>query len=59
LTLDPCATGEIRAIAVVRGTELADVIIKAGELTATMKLRRVRALENFQEEIAELYAGRL
>jgi len=32
--------------------------IEAGELTATMKLRRARALENFKEEIAELYAGR-
>src|ERR1039458_5731807 len=35
-----------------------DFSIEAGELTATMKLRRVRALENFKEEIAELYAGR-
>ncbi len=35
-----------------------DFLIEAGELTATMKLRRVRALENFKEEIAELYAGR-
>jgi long-chain acyl-CoA synthetase len=32
--------------------------IEAGELTATMKLRRARALENCREEIAELYAGR-
>jgi long-chain acyl-CoA synthetase len=32
--------------------------IEAGELTATMKLRRTRALENCKEEIAELYAGR-
>jgi long-chain acyl-CoA synthetase len=32
--------------------------IEAGELTATMKLRRGRALENCREEIAELYAGR-
>ena len=32
--------------------------IEAGELTATMKLRRIRALENCKEEIAELYAGR-
>ena len=32
--------------------------IEAGELTATMKLRRARALENCKEEIAELYAGR-
>jgi len=32
--------------------------IENGELTATMKLRRSRALENCREEIAELYAGR-
>jgi long-chain acyl-CoA synthetase len=32
--------------------------IEAGELTATMKLRRSQALENCREEIAELYAGR-
>ena len=32
--------------------------IENGELTATMKLRRARALENCREEIAELYAGR-
>ena len=35
-----------------------DFSIEAGELTATMKLRRGRALENCKEEIAELYAGR-
>ena len=35
-----------------------DFSIEAGELTATMKLRRVRALENFKEDIAQLYAGR-
>jgi len=35
-----------------------DFSIEAGELTATMKLRRVQALENFKDEIAELYAGR-
>jgi long-chain acyl-CoA synthetase len=35
-----------------------DFSIEAGELTATMKLRRVQALENFKEEIAELYGGR-
>ena len=35
-----------------------DFSIEAGELTATMKLRRSRALENCREEIAELYAGR-
>jgi long-chain acyl-CoA synthetase len=32
--------------------------IENGELTATMKLRRSRALENFREDIAELYLGR-
>jgi long-chain acyl-CoA synthetase len=32
--------------------------IEHGELTATMKLRRARAIENFQGDIAELYGGR-
>lgn len=32
--------------------------IEAGELTATMKLRRARTMENFREQIEELYAGR-
>jgi long-chain acyl-CoA synthetase len=32
--------------------------IDAGELTATMKVRRSRALENFRDVVAELYAGR-
>jgi len=32
--------------------------IEQGELTATMKLRRSRAIENFRDHIAELYAGR-
>lgn len=35
-----------------------DFSIERGELTATMKVRRPRALENFKENIAELYAGR-
>jgi long-chain acyl-CoA synthetase len=35
-----------------------DFSIEQGELTATMKLRRARALENFRDDIAELYAGR-
>jgi len=35
-----------------------DFSIERGELTATMKVRRARALENFQEHINELYAGR-
>jgi long-chain acyl-CoA synthetase len=32
--------------------------IEQGELTATMKVRRMRAMENFKEQIEELYAGR-
>jgi long-chain acyl-CoA synthetase len=32
--------------------------IDAGELTATMKVRRAKAMENFREEIEALYAGR-
>ena len=32
--------------------------IEQGELTATMKVRRTRAMENFKEQIDELYAGR-
>ncbi len=32
--------------------------IEAGELTATMKVRRARAIENFREHIDELYAGK-
>jgi long-chain acyl-CoA synthetase len=35
-----------------------DFSIEQGELTATMKVRRGRALENFKEHIDELYAGR-
>ncbi|HWC98000.1 MAG TPA: AMP-dependent synthetase/ligase [Candidatus Sulfopaludibacter sp.] len=35
-----------------------DFSIEQGELTATMKVRRTRAMENFKEHIAELYAGR-
>ena len=35
-----------------------DFSIESGELTATMKLRRSRALENCRDDIAELYAGR-
>jgi long-chain acyl-CoA synthetase len=35
-----------------------DFSIEEGELTATMKVRRARAIENFKEHIAELYAGR-
>lgn len=35
-----------------------DFSMEAGELTPTMKLRRGRVLENFKNEIAELYAGR-
>ncbi len=32
--------------------------IEAGELTATMKVRRGRAIENFRRHIDELYAGK-
>ena len=32
-----------------------DFTIEAGELTATMKVRRARVMENFKEQIAELY----
>jgi long-chain acyl-CoA synthetase len=32
--------------------------IDNGELTATMKVRRTRVIQNFEQEIAELYAGR-
>ncbi len=35
-----------------------DFSVERGELTATMKVRRARALENFKDNIAELYAGR-
>jgi long-chain acyl-CoA synthetase len=32
--------------------------IDSGELTATMKVRRTQVMQNFEREIAELYAGR-
>jgi long-chain acyl-CoA synthetase len=35
-----------------------DFSIENGELTATMKVRRTRAMENFKQHIDELYAGR-
>lgn len=35
-----------------------DFSIEEGELTATMKVRRTRCIENFKEHIDELYAGR-
>lgn len=35
-----------------------DFTIEQGELTATMKVRRARVIENFRKEIEELYAGR-
>jgi len=35
-----------------------DFSIDEGELTATMKVRRTRVIQNFQDQIAELYAGR-
>jgi long-chain acyl-CoA synthetase len=34
-----------------------ELSIDDGELTATMKVRRTRVIENFQDQIAELYAG--
>jgi long-chain acyl-CoA synthetase len=35
-----------------------DFSIEKGELTATMKVRRMQAMANFKEHIDELYAGR-
>ena len=35
-----------------------DLSIELGELTATMKVRRMRVLENFRDHIEELYAGK-
>ena len=35
-----------------------DFSIEEGELTATMKVRRMRVLENFRGHIEELYAGK-
>ena len=35
-----------------------DFSIEHGELTATMKVRRTQAMENFKQSIDELYAGR-
>jgi long-chain acyl-CoA synthetase len=34
-----------------------DFSMDAGELTATLKVRRTRALENFREKVAECYSG--
>ena len=34
-----------------------DFSMDAGELTATLKVRRMRALENFREKVAECYSG--
>ena len=34
-----------------------DFSMDAGELTATLKVRRTRALENFREKMAECYSG--
>ena len=35
-----------------------DFTIQDGELTATMKVRRTRVLQNFQQQVEELYEGR-
>jgi long-chain acyl-CoA synthetase len=35
-----------------------DFSIEEGELTATMKVRRMRVIENFRDRIDELYAGK-
>ena len=35
-----------------------DFSIEDGELTATMKVRRGKVMENFRESIEELYAGK-
>jgi long-chain acyl-CoA synthetase len=35
-----------------------ELSIENGELTATMKVRRTRVLENFKKDIEELYAGK-
>ena len=35
-----------------------DFSIERGELTPTLKLRRTKAIENFRQEISELYVGR-
>ena len=35
-----------------------DFSIEHGELTATMKLRRSRVMENFRHTIEELYGGK-
>jgi long-chain acyl-CoA synthetase len=35
-----------------------ELTIDAGELTATMKIRRAKVLENFKKEVDQVYAGR-
>jgi long-chain acyl-CoA synthetase len=35
-----------------------ELTIEAGELTATMKIRRAKVLENFKKEVDRVYAGR-
>ncbi len=35
-----------------------ELTIEAGELTATMKIRRMKVLENFKSEVDQVYAGR-
>jgi long-chain acyl-CoA synthetase len=35
-----------------------ELTIEAGELTATMKVRRAKVLENFKSDVEVVYAGR-
>jgi long-chain acyl-CoA synthetase len=35
-----------------------ELTIEAGDLTATMKVRRAKVLENFKKEVEQVYAGR-
>ena len=35
-----------------------ELTIEAGDLTATMKIRRAKVLENFKKEVDQVYAGR-
>jgi long-chain acyl-CoA synthetase len=52
--------GELPSFEQIRKFKILDreFTIEAGELTPTMKLRRARALENHQQLVREMYAGR-